>query len=164
MNKLLGVCLLILGSVSLIFHLNRQKKRRLDALSQTIDFLRNLTYDVNDWKLPLEEAVLKRTNGLHFEGVKNVFLNEKDRLGIRKALLFAVENELFIEEPPKELVLRYLTGLGCEKKHTQEELYHRIQKQLEEYYAETKEETKTYRQLTVGTVGGISTAAIILLL
>lgn len=165
MNKLLGVCLLVLGNVSLILHLNRQKRKRLDTLSETIDFLRNLTYDVNDWKLPLEEAILRRTmKNIHFTGVREVFLLQKDRLGIRKALLFALEKELFIDETPKELVLHYLTGLGCEKKHSAEELYRRVQKQLEEYYAEKKEETKTYRQLTVGTVGGISTAVIILLL
>lgn len=165
MNKIFGVILMLCGTVSLILLLNRQKKKRLETLSALMEFLRNLTYDVTDWKLPLEEAVLRRLKGLFpLHDIRTRFLTEKDRLGIRKALLFAIETEASVETAPKELIVSYLSELGLEKRTPTEELYHRVQTRLEEYYIEEKEECKAHRQLTVGTVGGISAAAMILLL
>ena len=163
--KLFGACLMILGSFSLIFHLNRQKKQSLESLWEAMDFIRNLTFDVTNWKLPLEEAVLRRTaHANHLSELREEFLLKKEELGIRKALLLAIENKLSIEETAKDFILYYASELGCEKKDSFEELYHQVQAQLEDCYLTQKEEEKTYRQLTFGTVGGLCAAIIILLL
>ena len=165
MIKLLGACLFLLGGVFLTTHLNHEKKKQLSLLLETIDFLRRLTSAVNNWKLPMEEAIIQSTKDCAvLLPLQEQFFIEKEQIGIRKALLSAAEKKLAIPPVPKKTVLYYLSKLGTEKEAPAMELYHRTQTELTQYYETKKEEAKTYYRLTSGIVGGSCAVITILLL
>ncbi len=165
MLKLLGIVLWILGDLFCIRYFNEKEKQKSEALEEMLLFLRTVHCDVNEWKLPLEEAFFRqKDNGKYRNLLWEEFCKNKEQLGIRKALLSAVEESLSFHEDAKKLLTEYLSQLGKLKKEPAEELYQRVRSLLEDHLKQEKERFQARKKLMTGCVGGVSTMAVILLL
>lgn len=165
MLKLIGIVLWLLGDFFCIRYLNEKEKQKSEVLEEMLLFLQTVNCDVNEWKLPLEEAFFRqKDNGKYRKLLWNEFCKTKDQMGIRKALLCAVEESLPLENAPKKLLTEYLSQLGKLKKEPAEELYQRVRSLLEDYLKKEREHFYSRKKLITGCVGGISTMAAILLL
>lgn len=163
--KLWGLLLFLWGDLSLIFYLNESSRQPIIALEETLPFLTNLHWDVNEWKIPLEEAIQRQQNtGRYIAKLQEIFQEQKERLGIRNALLSGVEKVLPLNTDIKELLAHYFSQLGKLKKEPLEEVYQRVRIALEEHLAQEKNRYQSRRKVTAGCVGCAGCVAAILLL
>lgn len=163
MIQLFGVVLWILGDIFLIRLLNEEKKQRLTALEEMLLLLRELDCDVNEWKLPLEEAFYRQKDcGIYRNKLWKSYCRHKKE-SVRKGLILAV-NCLPADETVKKLLTEYFSQLGKLKKEPAQELYQRVRRLLEAHLEEQKAVFSSRQKVTAGFVGGISTVAAILLL
>lgn len=163
MIQLFGVVLWILGDFFLIHSLNEETKKQLSALEEMLTFLRELDCDVNEWKLPLEEALFRqKDNGIYRKKLWETYCRNKKE-SVRNGIVSAVAC-LPADETVKKLLTEYFSQLGKLKKEPAQELYQRVRGLLEAHLQEQKTVFSTRRKVTAGFVGGISTVAAILLL
>lgn len=164
MLKLAGVLFWILGDWYLLRHLIGKEKQKADALEEMLLFLRILNCDVNEWKLPLEEALSRqKADGTYRKLLWEEFCLQKEQKGIRSGLLSAVQLSLPVTPAVKQLLNEYLSQLGRLKKEPAEELYQRVRSLLEEQLKQEKEALSTRQRLIFGFVGSVSTITMILL-
>ena len=163
MFKLLGFVLILIGDVFLNGHLSHKNKKKLNCLTEMILLLREVTFLIYDFKLPLEEA-FRRQREL---GEYSAYLWEQIQTptsdGIRAQLLKAVNILPLPDMSAKNTIIEYFRQLGKAPKEQTKEHYQTVNQKLEAIYRTKKEEFHKNNRILSGTVYAVSFVVAILL-